>query len=87
MNNSCLAVAVITIFNLIKVKTFLSKCNYSGDETYHIINERYHLRRSEDDIYTDVYSGKLYQHQVASGFLINRNIISFTLNTDGIPVF
>ena len=36
---------------------------------------------------TDVYSGKLYQHQVASGFLINRNNISFTLNTDGIPVF
>ena len=58
-----------------------------GDDIYDIIKERFHLRKSQDDSYTDVYSGKLYQQHVASGFLSNKNNISFTLNTDGIPVF
>lgn len=60
---------------------------YTGDEIYRNIYERYHLRKQQDGNYTDVYSGKLYQHHVTTGFLNNWHNISFTLNTDGIPVF
>ena len=34
-----------------------------------------------------MYDGKLYQQEVASGFLANRNNISLIFNTDGVPVF
>ena len=59
----------------------------SGDETFLIIKERYHLRKQQDGYYTDIYNGKLYQNQVSSGILDNQNNISFIMNTDGIPVF
>ncbi|XP_065906528.1 uncharacterized protein [Dysidea avara] len=47
------------------------ECLHSGDETYDTINS----------------SGKLYQNQVASGILDNKNNISLIMNTDDIPVF
>ena len=59
------------------------------DGIYKIICERFNLRRwlNKDRVYTDVYSGSVYQHLVSAKFLDDCNNISLTLNTDGIPVF
>jgi len=65
----------------------IEKKYFAGDQIYHFIYARYHLRQNVDDHYTDIYSGKLYQKQVSSGILGNKNSISLIMNTDGIPVF
>jgi len=59
-----------------------------GDGIYKSIYERLNLRRlNKDRMYTDVYSGSVYQHLVSTKFLDDYRNISLTLNTDGIPVF
>ncbi|XP_034935156.1 uncharacterized protein [Chelonus insularis] len=44
-------------------------------------------RRNGNNLICDIYDGKLYKDAYDSGFLSNRNNISFTWYTDGIPVF
>ena len=60
-----------------------------GEGTFDIIHQSYHLRLCQNGeyIYSDIYSGALYQHHFGTGFLSNRNNISLIFNTDGIPVF
>jgi len=45
------------------------------------------LKEAFDGVYSDIYSGSLYQKLVAQGILNNPSNISLTLNTDGIPAF
>ena len=55
-----------------------------GDGVLNAIHNQYQQRFASD---ADIYSGKVYQKHVASGFLADEANISFILNTDGIPVF
>lgn len=50
------------------------------------IYDRYEKRKASGT-YSDLHNGKVYQDHIASGFLSNRHNVSFTLNTDGVPVF
>lgn len=45
------------------------------------------LRRGKSNVYSDIYDGKVNQSRVSTGFLADKKNISFTFNTDGIPVF
>ena len=58
-----------------------------GGETYSIIQQSHLSRVCSGHCYTDVYSGALYQQQVSTGILGNKNNISLIFNTDGLPVF
>ena len=44
-------------------------------------------RRGKNGLYSDIYDGEVYQHQMSTGFLADDRNISFTFNTDGVPVF
>ena len=61
--------------------------SFVGDGFYSTIIQRLHLRGGQGGSYTDIYDGKLYQRQVAAGFLAEKNNISVIFNTDGVPVF
>ena len=51
------------------------------------IQHRKHLFKGNVDCFADIYDGGVYQEHVRTGFLCDGNNISFTVNTDGIPVF
>lgn len=46
-----------------------------------------HHRSRSDGLYQDICDGRLYQDRVSKGFITNGLTITFTMNTDGIPVF
>ena len=60
---------------------------YVGEGIYKAIHDRISLRTNQAGLFKDIYSGSLYQTLVSRGILSDCNNISFTMNTDGIPVF
>lgn len=55
---------------------------------YECVQDRFHARsRDNSHDITDVYKGSLYRRFIDSGFLADRNNISLTWYTDGIPVY
>ena len=64
------------------------KVLFSRKGFYNSLNHRFVRTKKNGDKIEDIYDGAIYQKQLKSeGFLSQRNNISFTWNTDGIPVF
>ena len=61
---------------------------FSRKGFYNSLNHRFVRTKKNGDKIENIYDGAIYQKQLKSkGFLSQRNNISFTWNTDGIPGF
>lgn len=54
---------------------------------YDKIQHRFFRKKINDDNLEDIYDGSVYKKMVSDGFLSNKNNISFTWNSDGVPIF
>lgn len=52
-----------------------------------ISTHRFNREKSDISNIEDIYDGSVYKHLESSGFLSSKNNISFTWNTDGVPIF
>ena len=60
---------------------------FSRDGFYEKLQYRFTRQKSSNANIEDIYDGRIYKKMFDDGLLSNPNNISFTWNTDGIPVF
>ncbi|KAK0158081.1 hypothetical protein PV327_011149, partial [Microctonus hyperodae] len=60
---------------------------YKRDGFRNLLNSRFERPANSSNILSDIYDGSLYKEWVNNGFLLDKNNISFTWYTDGVPVY